>query len=983
MNDLAKHGRKRLFGHFTSACVAVLLIFGSSLSQAQTKEEVTFKEIKSLPRTSPFFKGERTYEVTVDFVSSQRKVLIVRDGTEKAILRFKEINDFKGYQVGNRLRVTGFLRRKSGRLFFECSQAVKIGQGKASPIKSLPEDPTRSNLREFNADRVRLSGRILTATQTSKYVQIMVQGNGYQYLVEGPAGSDDKIFAHIGGDIAVKGLFWFPFEPHLFDTPYDIPRVYFANRKALVLKGEPGSKSESISGEIVETFGDGRAFLQEPNKPTLTELKIFFRSDALPEGRFVKFWGHKWGRLGNSNIFTVSGFRPLRDSELPAHSEGLTPLQYRPGDSSQNRQQVTVEGDRIGDSQAGLQGGYFMLAPSEGGMPLRVVLPNSVSLIDKELFKAERLRVTGYLALDPAGPALFPRHFHEIEVLGKTPWVETAAFRWLAWGTLGLIFGGLVWVFLLRRLVKKRTEALDSSLGLLNASYDAVYEGICVIDGQGAVRKTNPRFWKMLGIAEVELDNLSGDELGARISRSSEKPEEFLALWNKLSNDREVREEGSLKMVHRENGEFRFYTVPAATSENKRELGRVWVFKDMTEQRRLESTLVQSQKMEAVGRLAGGVAHDFNNLLTGILGNLTIARLDPAVPVSEIEGPLVAAEQAGRRAAKLIKNLLGFSRQEKLSSHPSCVNAVVLQMVSLVRPTLNGKIDLQIDLEDDLHLAEFDPTRLEQVILNMVVNARDELGSQGGRISVVTQSVEAQHPETRLLGRYLRISVEDNGGGMSEEIRNRVFEPFFTTKEQGQGTGLGLATSYGTIKQMGGWIDCESEEGEGTIFRVYLSELEADLQGVASSEAISPIRKLPEFKRDQVEVLCVDDEEVVLQVAKGVLSRAGFRTSTAVHGRDALDLLAKRSAQGEALPEVIVTDLTMPVMDGKELLKEVRLAYPDILVIICSGYFVDCDEMMEGSEMRLDGFIQKPYEPDQMVAEIERLLLEQKLELSA
>ena len=402
----------------------------------------------------------------------------------------------------------------------------------------------------------------------------------------------------------------------------------------------------------------------------------------------------------------------------------------------------------------------------------------------------------------------------------------------------------------------------------------------------------------------------------------------------------------------------------------------------MTEQRRLESSLVQSQKMEAVGRLAGGVAHDFNNLLTGILGNLNIARFDPAVPVSQIEEPLEAAEQAGRRATELIKSLLTFSRQEKLSSRPSCANAVVRQLASLIRPTLKAKATLRVDLAEDLHLAEFDPTQLEQVILNMVVNASDEIGSDEGEITISTQAVTAQNPETNLTGRYVCISVTDNGGGMPESVRSQIFEPFFTTKEPGKGTGLGLATSYGLIKQMEGWIDCKSEVGEGTTFSIYLSELEATHEAVLPFKEKSLKVDSPSLEREQFEVLCVDDEVLVRELTEGVIKRAGFRTAAAEHGRAALDILAKRSARGVRLPDIIVTDLTMPVMDGKELLKEVRLAYPGMLVIICSGYFVDCEEFIEGAETRLDGFIQKPYEAHEMVEEIESLLKESKLALT-
>ena len=957
---------------------------GQKVAEELAKPPPTFLECYSLPARDPIFNQEKTYEVTVEFVWVEKNLIVISDGTETAVLNFKRGRNTEDYEVGDRLQISGLLRKRSAHyLKFICKKAVEIGRGELAPLKELPEVPTRKKLRSFNLERVHLSGRILNISQISNVIQILIQGRGYQYSIETTAVENEEIFSQVGRNIHTEGLFFFPFEAHTVDTAYDMPRVFLPNLENIQITGKPRLQIDHIRGETVELLDDGRIFIQEAVKPQLTQLKVFFRSDFFAEGQLLECWGHSSEKAGEKNYFTVSAVRML---DADYSSQRLNPLPLTPysaGGADQHLQRVIVVGERVGDSRTELQSGYFTLKPDNGSKNIRVILPGSVSLADQKVLDAHRIQVTGYLRNGQKNAKIFPHHLSEIEVLGKKPWVESAAFRWLALGLLAVVLGGLAWVVSLRRLVKNRTEALDNSLGLLNASYDAVHEGICVIDSEGAVRKTNPRFWEMLGLNECDPGSLSGDELGARISQCSEAPEEFQSLWTKLSRDREVREEGDLKMVCCTEGEFRFYTVPAVTSKDQRELGRVWVFKDMTEQRRLESSLVQSQKMEAVGRLAGGVAHDFNNLLTGILGNLNVARLDPALPVRQIEEPLEAAEQAGRRATKLIKSLLTFSRREKLSSSPNCANAVVRQLASLIRPTLRGKVTLRVDLAKDLRLAEFDPTQLEQVILNMVVNASDEIGSNDGEIGISTQAVTVTNPDTHLTGRYVCISVTDNGGGMPESVRSQIFEPFFTTKDPGKGTGLGLATAYGIITQMRGWIDCESKLGEGTVFRIYLSELEASSHRARPIEVESSSQGFTRLEREQIEILCVDDEPVVREITEGVVKRAGFRTANAQHGRDALDLLAKREANGEPLPDVIVTDLTMPVMDGKELLREVRLAYPDMLFIICSGYFVDCEQFMEGTETRLDGFIQKPYEPNRMVEEIERLLAERKLSLIA
>ena len=950
----------------------------------------TFAECRQRPQSARNFGKMTTYEVTVIFKSPQKDLTIISDGTENAVLTSIPKKSLARYRMGNRMKVTGYLRRESNRLDFFAKKMVKIGQGELRPPLEIPNNPNNEDLRKLHTDHIRLSGQILSVSQYSDQIRILIRGDNFRYLLRGPIMGSDEIFSRVGAKVTVDGLFWFPFDISTVDTPFEMPQLFFNNQNVVHISGNAPSNIEFIEGRTLKPFGDGLPYLQVAGRNKLVELRTPFRQRLVFHESFAKCWGKSRVTKTGEEVFNVTGFRlvDLEDlatekdvtSSAPQRSIPLTP--YLPGDRNQNLQKVAVLGKWASETQADLEKGYFTLTTEKEGADLRVVLPNSVTLIDKGLLNAQRLNVTGYLHLGGEMPEIYPQSFRAIEVIAKTPWMETAAFRWLAFGVLGIALGAFIWAASLKRIVKHRTKALDSSLGLLNASYDAIDEGICVIGCEGAIRKTNPRFWEVLGLQVNDLENLNGDRLGEKISQCFDKPRQFLDLWSRLSNDREVREKGNLEITCNPGGEVNFYTVPAAVSPTHNQLGRVWVFKDMTEQRRLESTLVQSQKMEAVGRLAGGVAHDFNNLLTGILGNLDVARLDPVVARGPLAQPIDAAEQAAKRATKLVKGLLGFSRQEKLKASPNCVNATVRQLVSLMRPTLSRNIVLQTNLDDELNLARFDPTQLEQVILNMVVNARDELDSTGGEITITTQSVKTQHPETLVPGRYTCISVADNGGGMSENTRKQIFEPYFTTKEPGKGTGLGLSTSYGIVKQMDGWIECESQLKKGTVFRVYLNELEASDKPRATSKPEPPQKTYSKSNRAAVEVLCVDDEDVVREVMLGVLARAGFSTCSAEHGREALEILAKRIANGEKLPDIILSDLTMPVMDGRELLTKLRLTYPDMLVIICSGYFPDMDEFVENTETRLDGFIEKPFEASQIVNEVERLLETRQLQVT-
>ena len=972
--------------------VLVLLAGNFAMAQEPSAEELpsrkpkdTFAYYMTLTATDPVLTNRRTHELTVVFPLSEKKGLVVTDGTRNAFFRLPSREAVAQWQIGDRFRGSGVILKRTRRLVIaetEVLERLSPLSDFKQPDKTLPPSPTRRQLRSYHLSRVALQGRITNAVQSSGRLLLEIKGDGFYYRAEGPAVDDNTIFAKVGASVKISGLFWNPFNSVTFDTDLDIPVVYFSDSKAMRIFGEPRSEADHISGELIDVFGNGTAYLQEDGQIQLTELRVFSHSELLPpQGQRIDCWGHRAKMRDGKDTFNVFSFRAADTVVTPRTNQDLKPSRYRAGDQSQNLQMVTVSGSLRGHSSGDLRRGFFTLYTEEEQEPVRVILPNSHSLIDEQLPQARRVRVTGYLELTGEVAKIYPLRLHQIEVLGGTPWVLTETFRWLALGALGLISGVFAWVLLLKREVKRRTEDLDGSLSLLNASYDAVYEGICVVDTHGSIRKTNPRFWEMLGLREGDLAGLTGEKLGARIADCFQRPQEFRTLWKRLADDHQYKKTGNLRLAESEDGEVRFYSVPASTHKGQQQPLRVWVFQDMTKQRHLEHTLLQSQKMEAVGRLAGGVAHDFNNLLTGILGNLDAAQSDPAVPVGQLAGPLESAGKAARRAAELVKSLLGFSRQEQLSPRPSCANEVVRQLTSLVEPTLSPRITLRTELEEDLKLAAFDPTKLEQVILNMVVNARDELDNTGGEIVITTQTVESNHPETRIPGRYVRVCVGDDGNGISDSIRSRIFEPFFTTKEPGKGTGLGLATSYGIIKQMDGWIDCESRLGEGTVFHVYLPEVDALPRPKKEVKSKAGAEQVHQLDRETIEVLCVDDEPIVRRVAEGLLTRAGFQVCSAEHGREALDLLADRTAGGKKLPDIIISDLTMPVMDGKELRKELSIIHPNLPVVICSGYMVDLGKFTEEVGSEFDGFIQKPYDPQQMINEVERLLLQNKAAL--
>ena len=298
-------------------------------------------------------------------------------------------------------------------------------------------------------------------------------------------------------------------------------------------------------------------------------------------------------------------------------------------------------------------------------------------------------------------------------------------------------------------------------------------------------------------------------------------------------------------------------------------------------------------------------------------------------------------------------------------------NAVVSDLVDLLQHSFDKSIEFEQRLESNLWPTKADGTQLEQILLNLCVNAKDAMPAGVGRITIKTRNYQSDQPGP-LCGEYVVIDVCDNGSGMSEELRARIFEPFFSTKTPDKGTGLGLAMSYGIIEQHGGHIKCTSEEGRGTCFSVFLPKCDdapaSTCQEAGASAAPGKNRHLdgPASGR----VLVVDDEAVVRAVAKGLLSHAGYDVSTAEDGRDALESLAGN--EGDV--DLVILDLTMPRMTGKEAFREIRSKYPGLPVIICSGYLVDLDAFEREAGFYPDAFIQKPYEVDHMLSEVRRVL---------
>ncbi len=392
---------------------------------------------------------------------------------------------------------------------------------------------------------------------------------------------------------------------------------------------------------------------------------------------------------------------------------------------------------------------------------------------------------------------------------------------------------------------------------------------------------------------------------------------------------------------------------------------------DMTNQKNLEAQFVQSQKMQAIGQLAGGVAHDFNNLLTAMIGfcDLLLLRHKPG---DHSFTDIMQIKQNANRAANLVRQLLAFSRQQTLQPRVLSVTDVLAELSNLLRRLIGENIELRMMHGRDLGLVKVDQGQLEQVIINLCVNARDAMAGTGGRLTILTSNVHVAEPvqratETMPPGDYVLVEVIDTGVGIPPENLQRIFEPFFSTKEVGSGTGLGLSTVYGIVRQTGGFIFVDSAPGDGAKFSIYLPRFQED---GATAAAVERAEKGAADLTGVGRILLVEDEDAVRVFSARALRNKGYEVVEAKSGEAALDLL-----RGPDRPPVdlIVTDVVMPQMDGPAMIRAVREFMPDVKVIFISGYAEERFRSSVGGGEVVE-FLPKPFSLKQLATKVKEVM---------
>ena len=523
------------------------------------------------------------------------------------------------------------------------------------------------------------------------------------------------------------------------------------------------------------------------------------------------------------------------------------------------------------------------------------------------------------------------------------------------------IFTGIVRDITDRRQSASALKASEERFRLL---VETMNDGLAVQDAQGHILYVNPRFCEILGYKRHCLIGRLVSELmdfGSRIVFQNELKEQqthdgdLVELSLEKDNGGKVTVRVSAKALYNTDGEA---------------VGSFLVITDMTQVKRLQRQLVHSQKMEAVGRLAGGIAHDFNNLLMIIHGytDLALMDLDKNEPLhSHIE----QIDQATRRAETLTRQLLAFSRKQVLQPKVLNLQSTIPGIEQMLLRLIGENITLKLKLDSHTGLVKADEGQIEQVLFNLAVNARDAM-PEGGTLTISTRNVQMDDMyikmETEIpVGAYVVITVTDTGIGMDQNTQSQIFEPFFTTKEKGHGTGLGLSTAYGIVKQSGGEITVYSEPGRGACFKIYLPRLDGEVHVHAADAPPTPIECGHET------ILVVEDENRLREMIVEVLSRCGYTVLEAPDGPTALE----RYADSDPMVDLVVTDVMMPKMNGREFAREFSKHQPHARILYMSGY---TDDIILDHGVLAPGtlFIHKPFSRKELVDMLQNILTESK-----
>lgn len=821
---------------------------------------------------------------------------------------------------------------------------------------------------EFDCRWVRVKGKVLQAAVEHSLVKLSCRSGVCEYEIQLPAPGDLDMESIVGAHFEAEGVLASQIHENRFvgfrvlcQTDHQIRVIEPGPKRTLseshdvfeqVLRLENPQERFRLKGQV--TFVSDTFFTMETNQIGLridTRTAISARPGDLVEVEGARTIEAERVRL------TADVVRAIQSLPFPTPGSWTIRevLDQRP---DARRIQIQAKLSKVIHAT-----NQLTLVLQAEGHKFKAHLPIAVSRVDYD--DANQLTLRGvcdfHHARDDADSpfVLWVADSSDIEVDSKRLALTLPAVLIPIGSLIAVLTAVLLWNHSLQRQVNRHTRRLNLTMAQLRSSFESMSEGIIVFDNLGQVIATNRMAGELFDriLTVGTRDTVAQQAMAAVLS----DPEEWLECWQAIQDDPDLCLEFNASTSHRNPRNLRIATTPVVDQAGHRH-GRLWVLRDTTDLHHLQQQLTQSQKMEAVGRLVGGLAHDLNNLLTGITSSLAVARLESQAE-SSIDRHLETAETAAFRAADILQQLQGMSRSSPLQMRVCRVNDVISGTVRLLTPILPSRIELRLQLDPSNPTVRVDDMHLEQVLLNLAINARDAMSSEG-ILTLKTVADEFTRPGSNQAQPMVRISVEDNGCGMSDEIKAHVFDPFFTTKPQGQGSGLGLATSYGLIQQHGGWMEFNSKLGRGTEFFAFLPVQPNEPDTKAASQEDKPARESIEPRPWRV--LIVDDEDMVRESAARLLEHCGFQTTAVSSGSKALEFLAR----DPDATDLVLLDTAMPEMTGEEVLAEITKRYPRLPVVICSGYVVNADRFVRVP----DAIVKKPFRIEQLRAELERVL---------
>src|SRR6476619_6061383 len=527
--------------------------------------------------------------------------------------------------------------------------------------------------------------------------------------------------------------------------------------------------------------------------------------------------------------------------------------------------------------------------------------------------------------------------------------------------------GGLAHALVLNRAPGEPEEAAAAAELRFARLFSSAPIAIATVDREGTISTTNAAFVRLFGRA---VDGVPARKVTLASLADADGAEALHKALDAAIAGQGLIEPVDIAFEGDKERSGRVYLSPVERAEGESEAAIAYAI-DTTQQRALEMQIAQSQKMQAIGQLAGGIAHDFNNMLTAIIGfsDFLLMNHRPTDPAFQ---DIMNIKQNANRAAGLVRQLLAFSRQQTLRPERLQLGDVLSELSILLGRLLGENIELKLDSGSDIWPVKADLHQFEQVIINLAVNARDAMPN-GGKLVIRTANVSER--ESLALGQhrvppgeYVLIEVSDTGTGMPPEVMQKIFEPFFSTKEVGRGTGLGLSTVYGIVKQTGGYIFAESELGQGTVMRLYLPRY-VEVAGEAEPVRAPVRREPPKDLTGRGTVLLVEDEDAVRSFAARALGQRGYRVLEAATGAEALEVFT--SHKGDV--DLVVSDVVMPEMDGPTLMKHLRSERPDVKIIFISGYAEDAFRR-NLSDKEDFMFLQKPFDLKELAAAVKAAL---------